>query len=99
MEIDASPGAVVHDEVPRPIFAPQIRPIHPSLGENGDHLLELGCVEPEVKIRMDSSLLTEQCVHCPAARKPHVHSASNERTQQPDGGGGVHHMVVQRLRT
>ena len=66
--------------------APRIKPVHPDLSENGDHLLELCRVQPEIAIRMDSVLLAEQCVHRPAAGEadvdPAVSSALSSATAE-----------------
>ncbi|MCU1395490.1 MAG: hypothetical protein JWM34_3918 [Ilumatobacteraceae bacterium] len=97
VEIDASACTVVHDEVPWPIVTPRIQPIDPDASENGDHLLELCRLQPEVEIRMSSGLLTEQCVDCPSATEAHIDSSVTECSQQFKGGLGIHDMVMHRL--
>jgi hypothetical protein len=97
VEIDSSPGTVVQGEVPRPFVAPGIQPIHPDVREHGDHLLELCRLHPEVEIGMDSGLLTEQRVDCPAAAEAHIDPSGSECGQQLDRRLGIHHVLMHRL--
>ena len=84
VEIDTSPRAVVHDEVPRAIVAPRVQPIHPHLSENDDHLLKFCRLQPEIEIRMNSGLFTEQRVDRPATAKAHIDPTATESSQQLD---------------
>jgi hypothetical protein len=82
VQIDSTGVAVMQYEVPGPVAGPRMDPIESLVDEGHEEALGLSRVDPDVEIRMLSSLPAQQRVDGPTSADTDRDPARIERRQQ-----------------